>query len=328
MQDESIMKGLRKDMLATLMSLKGFGPKSVFKIAEGAEGIETPHAMYQYISNLNEKRHRDLDLDELLSKYEETQHLIERSKSEGIGMVGYYDSEFPDNLRNCVDEKGKPAAPLVLYYRGSLEVLRHPSVAMIGTREPTPNGVKAGRYFAETFAKQGFNIVSGLAIGCDTSAHEGALIGGGKTTAFLAHGLGWDSIYPKENIDLARRIVDEGGLLLSEYSIDQPINRYQLVARDRLQAGLSNGTIVIQTGEIGGTMHAVNATIFANKPLFAVDFTFPEDQLHEKVQGNLMLFEEGKATRLNSKNVVSIMNQLLSSQKDIYQQQTLFSGQE
>lgn len=318
-----MMKGLSKELLATLLRLKGFGPKSILKIAEGAEGIETPKDLYRYISTLQDKKSRDITLEQILSNYEEVLCLIEQSKDEGIGMIGYYDPHFPTILHSCVDENGKLAPPILLYYRGNLDILKLPGVAIIGTREPTPNGVKAGKYFSENFAKRSFNIVSGLAIGCDTSAHEGALLGGGTTTAFLAHGLDWASMYPEENVELAKQIVSAGGLLLSEYSIEEKINRYQLIARDRLQAGLANGTIVIQTGKKGGTMHAVNATVMAKKPLFAVEFTKDEDLRNEKVQGNLMLLKESKANPINSKNIDGVIEALLTKHKDIYEQQTL-----
>lgn len=319
-----MIKGLRKELLATLLRLKGFGPKSVLKIAKGAKNVETPEELYKYMSNLKDKKCKEITLDEILNKYDEVADLILRSKEENIGMIGYYDTDFPKILRNCVDENGNPAPPLILYYKGNLDILKLPGVAIIGTREPTPNGVKAGRYFSGILAEHGFNIISGLAIGCDTSAHEGALMSNGVTTAFLAHGLDWASIYPKENLELAKRIVDKGGILLSEYSIDNKINRYQLVARDRLQAGLANGTIVIQTGEKGGTMHAVNATIQAGKPLFAVEYIKNEDLKDEKVYGNIVLLTKEKALPINSKNIQSAMNVLFKQPKKLSEQQNIF----
>lgn len=123
------------------------------------------------------------------------------------------------------------------------------------------------------------------------------------TTAFLANGLDWESIYPKENLELARNIIEKGGLLLSEYPVGQSCGRYGLVARDRLQAGLSYATVVIQTGEKGGTMHAVNATINSGKLLFAVEYKNGEDATHEKVQGNVKLIREGKAHPLRSASI-------------------------
>lgn len=192
-----------------------------------------------------------------------------------------------------------------MYYRGNLKALQIPGIAVIGTREPTPNGVKAGEYFSGEFAKQGFNIVSGLAVGCDTTGHVGALKVNGVTTAFLANGLDWESIYPKENLELAKRIVANNGLLLSEYPIGQSCGRYGLVARDRLQAGLSKATLVVQTGVTGGTMHAVNATIASKKPLFAVEYRNDVDISHEKVQGNIMLIREKGAIPLRSNGIDS-----------------------
>lgn len=317
-------KGLTKELLATLSCLKGFGPKSILKIAEGAEGIETPKDLYKYMSTLSDKKIQNVTLQDILGGYEEVLYLLEKSEDEGISLMGYYDAEFPRILHDCIDETGKITPPLLLYYRGNLELLKLPGLAIIGTREPTDNGILAGRFFSENLAKRGFNIISGLAIGCDTSAHEGALLAGGATTAFLAHGLNWDSIYPRENLELAERIVESGGLLLSEYSIGEKVNRYNLVARDRLQAGLAKGTIVIQTGERGGTMHAVNATIKAEKPLYAVEYSKAEDLVHEKTQGNLMLIKTEKAAPINSKNIDSVVNELLKVPLEKYEQQRLF----
>lgn len=196
---------------------------------------------------------------------------------------------------------------MLLYYRGNLKVLDLPSIAIIGTREPTLNGIKAGEYFASEFSKRGFNIVSGLAIGCDTTGHVGALKAKGHTTAFLANGLDWESIYPKENLDLAKQIVENDGLLLSEYPVGQSCGRYGLVARDRLQAGLAQATVVIQTGVKGGSMHAVNATIASNKPLLVVEFRSIEDLDNEKVQGNTMLIHNKGAYPLRSNELDSAL---------------------
>ncbi len=213
-----------------------------------------------------------------------------------------------------------------MYYRGDISILKKPGIAIIGTREPTPNGIKAGEFFSAEFAKRGFNIVSGLAIGCDTTGHRGALIAKGATTAFLANGLDWDSIYPKENLSLAKDIVGNGGLLLSEYAIGQNCGRYGLVARDRLQAGLSLATIVIQTGVKGGTMHAVNATLASKKPLFAVAYNSDYDTNHDKVQGNNMLIKNKAAYPLRSTeidNAITIINNY-KNKPQLSQQGSLF----
>ena len=125
-------------------------------------------------------------------------------------------------------------------------------------------------------------------MGCDTLAHEAALAVNGSTTAILAGGL--DSIYPRENRGLAGRILNAGGLLISENPVFTQTNKYNLVARDRLQGALGDATLVIQTSVKGGTMHAAKATLSAGKPLFVVDY---KDSTADVVQGNLLLKGQG-----------------------------------
>lgn len=124
---------------------------------------------------------------------------MDASDQANIGIVGYYDEEFPDVLRKTVNEEGKLDPPLLLWYRGNFSITQLPGFAVIGTREATPEGVAGGTSLAGEFAKRGFNIVSGLAIGCDACGHKGALKVGGKTTAILTNGLDHDSIYPPAN---------------------------------------------------------------------------------------------------------------------------------
>ena len=235
--------------------------------------------------------------------------VLDNSDMAGIKMISRYDPAFPKNLLNTIDETGKEAIPLYLFYKGDLSVTQKQAVAIIGTREPSPEGVAAGEFISAQFAQCGFNIVSGLALGCDTAGHTGALsVPGGSTTAFLAHGL--DSVYPPENKKLADSILDNGGLLMSEYAIGMGVNRYNLVARDRLQAGLADATIVIQTGIHGGTMHAVNATLQAGKPLFVVDYSKPV--LSDKIQGNKYLKENKGAQGISAINTHDVIKGLIT----------------
>ena len=185
-------------------------------------------------------------------------------------------------------EKGKPDVPVLVHCLGNLDILEKSSLAIIGTRNPNEAGIKAADFFASEFASYGVNIISGLAVGCDSIAHEAALSVNGTTTAVLAGGL--DNIYPKENRGLAERILCAGGLLISENPVFTQTNKYNLVARDRIQAALGDATLVIQTGVSGGTMHAAKATLSAGKPLFVVDY---KDSAPDVVHGNLLLKGQG-----------------------------------
>lgn len=296
---------LTPELIITLQQLKGIGNRTILsKIGERIlTPISTLDELYSHLTTIKRKKIESISEYELIEANKSAKKIITRTEKEKIGIITYYDPLYPDILRNCKDEQGKNNPPLLLYYRGNIEALKALGVAIIGTREPTPNGIRAGEFFANEFAKRGFNIISGLAIGCDTTGHKGALAARGLTTAFLGNGLDWESIYPKENLSLAQDIVTNGGLLLSEYPVGQSCDRYGLVARDRLQAGLACATIVIQTGVKGGTMHAVNATINSKKPLFAVEYKKNEDTRHDKVQGNIELIKDDKAKPLRSDTI-------------------------
>lgn len=279
------------------IGVKGIGPQKIFAIANTIEKkklvVNSIEALATIMSGMSEKVIQKVTLENLNEAFRHAKRIIEASESANIGYIGYFDDDFPAVLRKAINEEGKLDPPLILWYRGDLSITKLPGLAVIGTREATPEGVVGGEYLSGQFAKRGFNIVSGLAVGCDTCGHKGALIVGGKTTAILANGLDHNSIYPPENQDLAEKIVENGGLLLSEYRIGSKVNRYSLVARDRLQAGLSLATLVIQTGERGGTMHAANTTLKANKPLYAVRYKNPATNSHEKCLGNALLVRKG-----------------------------------
>lgn len=318
---------LSTEMILTLQQLEGIGNKTIFKIADSVKtSIQGIEQLCQFWKTLKGKKLESIDTEDLESAYEKALYILSKCKKEEIGIISYYESDFPEILRYCKNEDGKLDPPILLYHRGNIKALEYPGIAVIGTREPTPNGVLAGKYFSGELAKRGYNIVSGLAVGCDATGHQGALAVGGITTAFLANGLDWDSIYPKENLELAKEIVNKGGLLLSEYPLGQSCGRYGLVARDRLQAGLSYATIVVQTGEKGGTMHAVNATINSGKLLFAVEYKKNEDITHSKAQGNIKLINEQKAHPLSSDciNDAVVLIKMAQSKEMQLSQQTLF----
>ena len=310
---------LTKEYIFTLtclkeIGIKGVGPKKVLSIGNTIKErnipIESLEDLASLMKTMKEKAINSVRMEDLQKAYNYAMNIVEASKAEGIGFKGYYDDDFPESLQKTVDEEGKENPPLLLWYRGDFSITKLPGIAVIGTREPTEEGIIGGKYLAGEFAKRGFNIVSGLAIGCDTCGHEGALNVNGKTTAILANGLDNKSIYPPENRDLAEDIVKNGGVLLSEYPINTSVNRYSLVARDRLQSGLAQATLVIQTGKAGGTMHAAKATLAANKPLYVMLFKKEETNKHEKCLGNEALHEQGAIYLKGNDNIDEISHSI------------------
>lgn len=280
MEEKYRERKLDTKTILTFQNLKGIGNKTILKLGENLPSI------------------KNITQEDLRKAREKAENIISRSEEEGVGIISYYDEVYPEILKGCVREDGKLDPPLILYYRGNLEIMSKPGIAIIGTREPTNSGKIAAEFFSSEFAKLGANIVSGLAKGCDTYGHIGALNVGGSTTAFLGGGLDWSSV---RNPELAKRIVNEGGLLMSEYPIGQECSVYGLVARDRLQAGLSKATVVIQAGIKSGTMYAIKSTLASGKPLYAVKYCNPEDLCYPNTQANSLLISEGKAIPLTSK---------------------------
>ena len=276
-----------------LQSLKGFGNVAVRTIAAEMQRHQAndDQALYELLRDMSRVKKLKPQLptiDEFSEASDVAERLLERSSSKGIKMLTCFDPEFPQMLLTAVSEKGKSDVPLMIHYLGNLDVVKQPSLAVIGTREPNQAGQKAGEFFAAEFASCGVNIVSGLALGCDTAGHKGALTVGGSTTAILAGGL--DTIYPKENTQLSEQILENGGLLISENPVGTATNKYNLVSRDRLQAAMADATLVVQTSVKGGTMHAARATLASGKPLLVVDY---KDKADDVVKGNLLLRDMG-----------------------------------
>lgn len=211
---------------------------------------------------------------------------------EGV-VVSLSSDSYPPLLRSI------PNPPLMLFMMGNVEALRlRPTVAVVGTREPSTYGQKWGRRVAQVFGAQGYSIVSGLAEGCDTVGHAGALDVGAPTVAILAHGFG--RIYPRSNAELAETIVHSGGCLVTEYLPGEPPRRSSFVERDRLQSGASLGVVVVETDIEGGTMHTVGFAQEQRRILAALDHPVSLRAL-PKSRGNQRLIGSGQAMGIGSK---------------------------
>lgn len=197
-------------------------------------------------------------------------------------VISALDPEYPRLLAVTKDD------PFLLFVRGRLASDADKSVAVIGTREPTAHGEMIAARITSFFAEQGWSIVSGLAIGCDAIAHSTALKCNAHTVAVLAHGL--QIIAPSRHKALAEEIVESGGALVSEYPFGQEIQKQQYVKRDKTQAGLAQGVVMIQSDLVGGSLHASRAALDYGRWL-AVPYPTERDldRGEPKVQANLMI---------------------------------------
>ena len=180
--------------------------------------------------------------------------------------------------------------PEVIYCRGNLDLLsQHSRVAIIGARAADGEGCGAAYRLGQIWARNGYVVVSGLALGCDTAAHRGCLDEGGETIAIVASGL--DICHPKENKALEQEIIDKGGLIISEQPLGVKANPTRLVARNRLQAALSNIVILAQSPEKGGSMYTIEFARRYGKQIQSVRF----ENESEVNGGNRLLLNEGIA---------------------------------
>ncbi len=163
-------------------------------------------------------------------------------------------------------------APERLFVLGDASVLSRDSITVVGTRRPTADGLRAAFRFGRGIAASGIVVVSGLARGVDTKAHEGALQAGGITIAVLAHGL--DRIYPPENRRLAERVIEGGGCLVSEYPPGTPPRRGNFPARNRILSALSHATVVIEAGEKSGSLITAGYALDQGREVFVVPGAF------------------------------------------------------
>lgn len=287
-------------LLIKLLKVPGFGNKMAYSVAQEIIASEVDVSDVNIYSSIVRcinlgliKVREEISFSTVFTAVNEANKTIDESLRNEVNIISKFDVNFPSLLMKLRGSAGNDVSPIILSYKGNLNsILEKKSIAIIGTRHPTSEGEEAGRYYSQFFAEKGYNIVSGLALGCDIIAHKGALsVTEGTTTAVLAHGL--HTVSPKEHKKIAEEILEKGGVLLSEYLYGTPAFKSYFVERDRLQAGLSVATIVIQTGIQGGTMHAANATMNNGKILAAVSYKDPNVRNLQNVTGNDFLIARG-----------------------------------
>ena len=163
-----------------------------------------------------------------------------------------------------------PDPPNLLYAKGNLGALAMPGLAVVGSRNATAGGLQNAERFSRALAEQGFAIVSGLALGIDAAAHLGALSSGRSCATVAVIGTGIDRVYPARNQGLARRIVGEGGLILSEFALGVGVQAHHFPRRNRLIAGLSRGVLVVEAAIQSGSLITARLAGELGREVFAI----------------------------------------------------------
>lgn len=187
---------------------------------------------------------------------------IQEAASRDLRIITQDDEEFPEALRNIYD------APLLLYVWGDLRPQDKHAIGIVGSRRSSHYGSTATKKLGYQLAQAGFTIVSGLARGIDTAAHEAALAAGGRTIAVIGSGLG--KLYPPENFALAERIAAGNGAVVSEFPLSTPPDKQTFPMRNRIVAGWSRALLVVECPAWSGSLITANLATEYGKPVYAV----------------------------------------------------------
>ena len=214
-------------------------------------------------------------------------NFVSNCLNQDIKIVTYASSEYPENLRNI------DTPPLVLYAKGDVGLLKSKGIAIVGTRRITKYGSEVTTKFSSALSKAGLTIISGLSYGVDAVAHEVCLNVKGKTIAVL--GCGLNQIYPDANKPLAKRIVESGGLIISEYMPNEKARTYYFPVRNRIIAGLSVGVLIPEATLKSGSMHTKNYALEYGKELYVVPgritdiYSYGCNSIIKSLQGSMVL---------------------------------------
>jgi DNA processing protein len=251
-----------KDWIALNMT-PGVGPRAATKLLER---FGSPDAVFQARrTELEQLRLRPETIESILKREFEAKAVeeLENIKQIGGDVLILDDGSYPALLREIADP------PITLYVKGDWQAcFAQPCVGVIGSRLCSTYGTNASEMLSRDLASRGVTIISGLARGIDTSAHRGAIAGGGRTVAVL--GTGIDNVYPRENTGLVREILANGGAIVSQFPLGTPPLKDNFPYRNRIISGLSYGALIIEASERSGSLITARLAMEQNREVMAV----------------------------------------------------------
>lgn len=206
---------------------------------------------------------------------------LEEVNKSGIKFLSIFDENYPKSLSQIYDP------PVILYYKGDILLSDEKAIAVVGTRKMTGYGKAVTENFVKDLVNGGLTIVSGLARGVDSCAHQKTLNEGGRTLAILGGGL--NNIYPPENISMSKQIIEGHGAIISEFPPDYPSMPGNFPARNRIISGLSKGVLVTEAAQDSGSLITARLALEQGKDVFAV----PGPITSTLSRGGIELIREG-----------------------------------
>lgn len=252
-----------RDALIALNMLPKIGPVRVRRLMDSFGSAEA--ILSAAVHEISGVRGIGPETAEIIRSWEERIDLtteLREVEERGLKIVTQDDADYPEALRQSYDP------PLLLYVWGELKDVDRHAIAIVGSRKTTHYGTQTARQFAFQLASSGMTVVSGLARGIDTYAHEGAVAAKGRTIAVIGSGLG--QVYPPENMALAEKIASGNGAIVSEFPLNMPPSKKTFPMRNRIVAAWSQAVVVVECPEWSGALITANLAGEMGKPIYAV----------------------------------------------------------
>lgn len=272
-------------VVIALSSIKGIGAKTLVKCRESLKQwvLNEPQDILEILRQLVSEgkiptKFTDVSSKEAEEAFQKTAGIFADMEEKGIKVVTLLESTYPEGFH----ELNRP--PVAIYFRGSTDLLTRKGIAIVGTRKASGAGISWAEENAKRAAEKGFVVVSGLALGIDSAAHNGVInsVNPSNTIAILPCGV--DKAYPARHKELAERIVGRGGLLISEYIPGVGAEKHNFVERDRLIAALSKAIVAVECSSKSGTMITMSYGYKLKRKLFVVKHS-NEDAKELSIEG-------------------------------------------
>lgn len=251
---------LNKIALSLIPGIGGVLARNLVSYTGSVEGVFTePVKTLQKIPGIGEINAKRIKDKSIFIQAEKELVFIEK---QDVGVLFYTEKEYPRRLKSCTD------APVLLYTKGNLDLNAEKVLSIVGTRNATPYGKQVCDELIEKMAEQNYRvlIISGLAYGIDIQAHKSAMKHGLPTAGVIAHGL--DKLYPSLHTETARKMTEKGGLV-TDFPSNTKIDPSNFIRRNRIVAGLSDATIVVESAEKGGALITAEMASSYNRDVFA-----------------------------------------------------------
>jgi DNA processing protein len=296
-------------------AIGGFGPQSFKKLLAKFPDLET--AWQASREELSDSGIGEKQTDRFLTERGKIspEKIFEILAKEKIEIVTIQSESYPPQLKEIT------SAPPVLYIRGEKEILANKSIAVVGSRKFTKYGERAVQCFCRDMVRSGLTITSGLALGIDAIAHRATLEADGKTIAVLGTGIDDATIYPRDNFNLAQQILGNGGALITEYPPKTPSLKQNFPARNRIMAGMSLGTLVIEAAAGSGSLITADYALEFNREVLAI----PGDIFSPQSIGTNGLIKKGAKLIQSASDILEELNMKKADrQSPLFETQKMF----